>query len=1513
MKAALTRLRIAGFKSFAEPVALDILPGLTGIVGPNGCGKSNVVEALRWAMGETSARALRGGDMDDVIFAGTVARPSRNLAEVTITLEGDLPDPYAAEAELALTRRIERGAGSSFRGNGREMRARDVQTFYADLASGARSSGMVSQGRVAALVGAKPEDRRQVLEEAAGITGLHARRHEAELKLRATEQNLSRAEDLRGQLETVGESLRKQARAAARYRNISGLIRAADLEHLAILLGQALATHTRALQSHAESAKAEAAAVEAVSRAGLAITEAEAALAQPREREAACRSALERRRMEAESLAADVLRAGAALAEAQARSLDIESDLADSARARHEAEAAASRLQEEAAALSARLLSGPAALAAAKADQAEAEQAENLAAHAADQAADAAAQAAADARQAELVLAQATRLADASRTRHEHVLRDHEAQLASRIDTQVVAQAEAAADTARLDLQRARDALKQADNALAQANAAAAAAKLAWQKASAEHAAASGRRDDARRRAEIAAETILELADAAAACEATRVPDAALRHAASAAETARAEADEAEQALALAESAARMAEARRQDATLAAARAGETRQFALAAADDASRRADALASEIAETQTRMAAAEQARPGQAMRAQAEAALVAATEQLAACQAGLHAATDQRVAAEARLAGTRTTASAAAAEAQRLAAEIEGLGAALSDGSTQSRARAVDLLEVPPGLEAAVAAALGEAADFSLDPDAPRYWALLPDHAAGPLPAGTATLARLIAAPAALSRALSHAALVESDDEGGGMQALLSPGQVVVTKAGAAWRWDGRVTRAGAQSTMAARLRQRNRLQWLGQAHDAARAAQAEAERAALEAEREAELARAAEGDARDRETVASHAVQGDAARCDALASKAAEAAASLQSLRAALARLMEAHVQASDEALHRLDDLQKLADPADAQAALARAEAALTQAQEALDQAHSRQQRTRMQAQHAQDEARRVEAAAAAAQQRALLIEPQLGRARQEHAAALAAWQQAGSLVSSLTDPAVAEAEAERASAAAGEASAQFEVARAARADAEQLLETMLGRASQVAAEHQRVETALAAQETLLAQALLERNEAAAALATAIEARAGLPDAAERAAASAEARTSHAASRRRSMQAEAALQALQAEMLQSERRRVTLAYDQAQWLSRLGDAQRRFDQLVMRADAARRQCATLASAVEDVGRRAGASGAMLAEAEQAHAAAAADLLAAEGRVRDAVTARRQADSAEADSRAALVRAEAMRDAAEGGLAAVHARIAERLAGQEANVPEAADISDAAEERARRRAERLAREREEMGPVNLRAEVELAELEQKAAAIERERDELTSAVAKLRGAIGHLNREGRARLTQVFTEVDRHFRTLFTRMMGGGCAHLALTGSDDPLLAGLEIYAEPPGKKLSALSLLSGGEQALTALSLIFAVFRCTPAPVSVLDEVDAPLDDANVERFCTLLDEMVRDTGTRFLVVTHHQVTMSRMDRLFGVTMQERGVSRLLSVDLQRAAALIAEETLQAAE
>jgi chromosome segregation protein len=311
---------------------------------------------------------------------------------------------------------------------------------------------------------------------------------------------------------------------------------------------------------------------------------------------------------------------------------------------------------------------------------------------------------------------------------------------------------------------------------------------------------------------------------------------------------------------------------------------------------------------------------------------------------------------------------------------------------------------------------------------------------------------------------------------------------------------------------------------------------------------------------------------------------------------------------------------------------------------------------------------------------------------------------------------------------------------------------------------------------------------------------------------------------------------------------------------------------------------------------------------LAGAEAAHEEAIRALAAAEAALRAANGARREADARFAAAREAQLRAEGAREAAEAAALAVEERIAERLGEAHPELSASvADLSDAAEEKARRKLERLTREREEMGPVNLRAEQELNDLESRRGAIDAERQEVATAIAKLRGSIGHLNREGRERLREVFDRVDSEFRGLFTRLFGGGRAHLAMVGSDDPLEAGLEIYAEPPGKKLASLNLLSGGEQALTALSLIFAVFRCNPAPVCVLDEVDAPLDDANVERLCDLLDAMAEGDGeaggTRFLIVTHHPLTMARMHRLYGVTMQERGVSRLLSVDLQRAVEL----------
>jgi chromosome segregation protein len=267
----------------------------------------------------------------------------------------------------------------------------------------------------------------------------------------------------------------------------------------------------------------------------------------------------------------------------------------------------------------------------------------------------------------------------------------------------------------------------------------------------------------------------------------------------------------------------------------------------------------------------------------------------------------------------------------------------------------------------------------------------------------------------------------------------------------------------------------------------------------------------------------------------------------------------------------------------------------------------------------------------------------------------------------------------------------------------------------------------------------------------------------------------------------------------------------------------------------------------------------------------------------------------------------VRVESGVEAATHALRDIAATIRERLecepqeALAKAEVKSAGDLPDQAALEAR--LERLRRERERMGPVNLRADIEAAEIAEQISTLEGERDDLVAAIARLRQGISSLNREGRERLLASFKEVDKHFGVLFERLFGGGRGHLALTESDDPLEAGLEIMASPPGKRLQTMSLLSGGEQALTALCLLFAVFLTNPAPICVLDEVDAPLDESNVVRFCDLVETLTADSQTRFLIITHNSTTMARMDRLYGVTMEEAGVSELVSVDLTHAEGL----------
>ena len=328
--------------------------GLTGIVGPNGCGKSNLVEALRWVMGETSAKRLRGGEMDDVIFAGTSARPARNVAEVMLHLDNtrhDAPQPYGEFEEIQIARRIERGVGSDFRINGRESRARDVQLLFADVATGAQSSGMISQGRVGAIITARPADRRGLLEEAAGISGLHSRRHEAELRLKGAETNLARLDDVLQTLEAQLEGLKKQARQAARYRRLSDHIRRAEaaVQHLRWIAASAELTAAEERLRAAERVVAERTTAasaaernrEAVSGLLPALRQAEAVAAAELQRLTLARQGLEEeeRRLTASRLAAE------ARLEQLAADLKREDELAG------DAKTALARLEEERASL----------------------------------------------------------------------------------------------------------------------------------------------------------------------------------------------------------------------------------------------------------------------------------------------------------------------------------------------------------------------------------------------------------------------------------------------------------------------------------------------------------------------------------------------------------------------------------------------------------------------------------------------------------------------------------------------------------------------------------------------------------------------------------------------------------------------------------------------------------------------------------------------------------------------------------------------------------------------------------------------------------------------------------------------------------------------------------------------------------------------------------------------------------------------------------------------------------
>jgi chromosome segregation protein len=1144
------RLRLSGFKSFVEPTEFRIEPGLTGIVGPNGCGKSNLLEALRWVMGANSAKAMRAGGMDDVIFAGSGNRPARNHADVTLTIDNSdrtAPAQFNDDPTLEVVRRIDRGEGSTYRINGREVRARDVQLLFADASTGANSPALVRQGQISELIGAKPQNRRRILEEAAGVSGLHTRRHEAELRLRAAEANLSRLEDVARELETALGRLRREARQAEKYKRLSAEIRAVQGAVLYARWTEARDTLERTQNEATQAARAVEETARAAATAQTAILAAETAM--------------------------PPLREEASIAQAILGQLAIQKD-----RAEREAEAA----------------------------QAEFER--------------------------------------------------------------------LSADLTRIDDDRARETqgLQDAVQALARADA-----------------------------------ELVELRAQIAAAPA-RGPE--LAAAAKAAEEGRAKAD------------------------------AEVEQLAArAAAEDA--RARAAAQRLQEAEGRLArtvrALDQAKSERAAvgpvvdpaAAEARQRFANAEAGLAAARAALEEAEAVRVKAAAAEAQSRDLARKVEDQLGRLRTEARGLAQLTAPRAKSGFSPALDAVTPEKGYGAALAAALGDDLEAALDSRASSFWAGA-DAKTIAWPDGATPLAPLIKAPPELAARLSHVAVVERAD-GDRLAKGLPVGARLVSKEGDLWRWDGFVARADAPKPAAVRLEQRTRL-----------------------AEVEAEI--------------------------DQVAPRAEAATAALKTAADAL--------RVAEETLR-----DKRRGPPDAERLLT----------------------------GAREQVARYEREAAQREARAQSLDDTIARFEAERAeaeTALAAVRAESAGVESAEDLAPRLAAARQAATAAREAAA------GARSALDQETRETAGR-------QRRLES-------------LERDHA---------------DWTKRREASAKRETSLDADR---VKAAAALEAAREAPTVLAEKLVVIV----EQFAAAEDRRAKASDALEAAETARLNADRAARAAEQAA----------SEAREKRAGLVATLDAARDRFAEVATAIREQARMEPEELGRHVAGEAV-------------AVPKDAAGVEAHLFN------------------LERERDAIGPVNLRAEEEANEYAARLETMRTERADLSGAVGKLRAGIEELNAEGRERLLAAFEVINAHFQTLFQALFGGGQAELRLIESDDPLEAGLEIFACPPGKRMASMSLMSGGEQALTASALIFGVFLANPAPICVLDEVDAPLDDANVDRYCNMLDEMRRRTRTRFIAITHNPVTMSRMDRLFGVTMAERGVSQLVSVDLSTAEQLVAAQ------
>ena len=1154
----ITEIRIAGFKSFVDPVTFYVEPGLTGIVGPNGCGKSNLLESLRWVMGASSARAMRGGEMDDLIFSGTEKRPARETAEVTLVLDNSdrrAPPEFNDSERLEILRKLRRGIGSTYKINGKTVRGKDIQLLFADASTGANSPALVRQGQISELIASKPQNRRRLLEEAAGISGLNTRRHEAELKLRGAENNLERLSEVSGEVERQLESLKRQARKASKHKMLADKI----------LAFEALICHRRWTIARETVEKTQAALREA--RADVERLTLEDAVAERKAIEA--RDGIEPLR-QAEADAAG--RVGAA----RVRLTQIESE-------KREADTALERYQSDLVRIVADL-----------------EREQNL-----------------------------TEDADARVDEARHALEN----LPS-LDPEVFER----------DQQEAQARLQMIQKDLSTAEAAAQEATEELARIRAERDAAERTRRDLTQRLTAAQNRLNQLnADLA------RLPGI----------------NDLKKDVQNAKEALDAAEAQLESNSSAITKTEETVQALL-------KSEDTVRNPLNEADTSL--------------------------------------------------------------RSLKAEISGLERLLRRAEKSTSPPVLDFLSPQPGYERALAAALGDDLNAPTDPNASVFWGGAHPGNDPVLPSGCVALSDVCDAPPELSRRLKQCGVVENDAAAASLLSGLQVGQRLISKSGGLWRWDGYVRKSDAPLSQAEQLEQRNRL-------DAAQSMlpDLEAKFQSLQSEKLT------------------------------LESKRKSAEAELRDYRQKTARLQKDRNDAN---------------------------AKVFQAEQALERANLKTE--------------------------------------------------------SLTDSISA-------------AQTQFDEAKASLdalpgSDADEK-ETELH--NRLQADRQKI-------------SVLRESE---------------------------------------RQARATIDDLLRNRDRIEGRRRGLEREIRDWSKRQETAHARIAELQSLRTRTRETIESLKGAPERIAEQIDELAYELKQLETKRQQAADAHAEAEKTTRETETAARIAKEAATKAREATALSQAQLETAKERLGDAEALASSQFQKQpqglwsiaELGLAETPEWLEADSKAIETELAGLKHELAALGSVNQDAEKDAEELAERLGAQHEEKADLAAAIAKLREGVDALNAEGRDRLMAAFEMVNENFQILFTALFNGGQAELKLVDADDPLMAGLEIYAQPPGKRVSSLNLMSGGEQALTATALIFAVFLSNPAPVCVLDEVDAPLDDVNVDRFCRLLDEMRNRTATRFITITHNPVTMSRMDRLFGVTMQEQGVSRIVSVDLGTAEQLVAAE------